>query len=99
MKPAILIRNAPQQPSCLEERFHDGDTAALKELLLIHQKGIYQHGLRLFFNRDIAADFVQDVFIRVYEKCKSYNPSRPFTPWFFTVATNLGRDRLRRKKE
>jgi RNA polymerase sigma-70 factor (ECF subfamily) len=94
-----LFKTAPMKSTCLEARFHQGNMAALQEIIQTYQRGIYQLGLRLFFNRDIAADFSQDVFIRAYEKCRSYNPSRPLKPWLFQVATNLGRDRLRRKKE
>ena len=99
MKLHSLLHPAPAETADLESRFHEGDMAALEEIILIHQRGIYRLGLRLFFNRDTAADFTQDVFIRAYEKCRSYNPSRPLKSWLYQVATNLGRDHLRRKKE
>lgn len=99
MNLTTLFQTAPIESDCLEARFHHGDMAALKEIIVTYQPGIYRLGLRLFFNREIAADFSQDVFIRAHEKCRSYNPSRPFKPWLYQVATNLGRDRLRRKKE
>lgn len=83
----------------LESRFRQGDMGALEEIIRTHQQGIYQLGLRLFCNRDTAADFAQDVFIKAFEQCRKYNSEKPFTPWLYTVATNLGRDRLRRKKE
>jgi RNA polymerase sigma-70 factor, ECF subfamily len=99
MKPPALFTTAAVEPDCIEARFHHGDMTALKEIIILHQRGMYRLGLRLFLDRDAAADFSQDVFIRAHEKCGSYNPSRPFKPWLYQVATNLGRDRLRRKKE
>jgi RNA polymerase sigma factor (sigma-70 family) len=86
-------------PKSLEARFQCGEMAALEEVLIQHQAGIYQLGLRLFFSREKAADFFQEVFIRISEKHKHYNPSRPLKPWLYQVAMNLGRDMLRRKQE
>jgi len=83
----------------VESRFRQGDMGALEEIIRLHQHGIYQLGLRLFCNRDAAADFAQDVFIKAFEKCRKYDSRKPLRPWLFTVAANLGRDRLRRKKE
>ncbi|MCK5219074.1 sigma-70 family RNA polymerase sigma factor, partial [bacterium] len=83
----------------LEARFAQGDMTALEEIMLTHQKGIYHLGLRLFASRDKAADFYQDVFIKIYEKRDHYNPMRPLKPWLYQVAINLGRDRLRQKQE
>jgi RNA polymerase sigma-70 factor (ECF subfamily) len=83
----------------LEARFVRGDMAAMEEIMLTHQKGIFQLGLRLFCSRDKAADFYQDVFIRIFEKRHTYHPGRPLKPWLYQVAMNLGRDWLRKKQE
>jgi RNA polymerase sigma-70 factor (ECF subfamily) len=56
-------------------------------------------GWRLFGRMEEAKDFAQDVFIRVYERRKQYDPSRPFQPWFYKVAMNLGREHMRRYRE
>ena len=94
-----FFQTSAGESDCLEVRFHKGDMRALREVIRMHQKAMYRLGLRLFFNREIAADFSQEVFIRAYEKCGFYNPARPLIPWLYRVATNLGRDWLRRKKE
>lgn len=94
-----VFKPAAHSSDTLEFRFLQGDMRALEEIIRMYQHGIYQLGLRLFCNRDTAADFAQDVFIKAFEKRRRYNPQKPFKPWLFTVATNLGRDRLRRKRE
>jgi RNA polymerase sigma-70 factor, ECF subfamily len=99
MKITDFFKSTPQDPSSLEARFSQGDMNALEEIMLTHQNGIYQLGLRLFSSRDKAADFYQDVFIRLHEKHQHYNPNRPLKPWIYQVAMNLGRDSLRRKRE
>ncbi len=99
VKIADFFKPATVHPTRLEERFQQGDMAALETIMHNHQKGIYQLGLRLFCDRDKALDFCQDVFIKAYEKCGRYNPALPLKPWLFQVAANLGRDHLRRKRE
>jgi len=91
--------SADGSPGIVERHFHEGNMEALKVIMQRHQRDIFQLGLRLFFNREKAADFCQEVFIRAYEKRKKYNPALPVKPWLFTLATNFGRDELRRKKE
>lgn len=64
MKLHILFKPPPPATEDLALRFHQGDMAALKEIILIHQKGIYRIGLQLFFNRDTAArKHRQDFFL------------------------------------
>jgi RNA polymerase sigma-70 factor, ECF subfamily len=94
-----FFKPATIQPMSLEQLFHKGDMNALESVMREHQKGIFGLGLRLLCDRDKAADFCQDVFIKAYEKCGSYDPARPLKPWLFQVAANLGRDLLRRKQE
>jgi RNA polymerase sigma-70 factor, ECF subfamily len=86
-------------PASLEARFKAGDMGAMEEIMILHERGIYQVGLRLFARADQAADFCQDVFIRIYEKRHTFNAGKPLKPWLFQVALNLGRDKLRRRRE
>jgi RNA polymerase sigma-70 factor (ECF subfamily) len=95
---SFLIPDQPE-PSSREARFVAGDMAAMEEIMALHERGIYQVGLRLFSRADMAADFCQDVFIHIYEKRHKFNPTKPLKPWLFQVALNLGRDRLRRRRE
>ncbi len=83
----------------LEARFAAGEMSAMEELMALHERGIYHLGLRLFASREAAADFCHDVFIRCFEKRHRFNPAKPLKPWLFQVAANLGRDRLRRRRE
>ncbi len=99
MKITDFFKSTLQDSASLEARFSQGDMNAVSEIMLTHQNGIYQLGLRLFSSRERAADFYQDVFIKLYEKHQYYNPIRPLKPWIYQVAMNLGRDRLRRKRE
>ncbi len=80
-------------------RFQAGDIEAFRMIIEHYQRKIFRLGLRFFGRTDEAADFAQDVFLRVFEQRGRYDPKRPFKAWFFKVATNLGRDRLRGRRE
>ena len=40
-------------------------------------------------------DVVQEVFIRVYQNIKSFDTTRPFSPWIYRIAHNLFANALR----
>ena len=40
-------------------------------------------------------DVVQEVFIRVYQNIKSFDATRPFSPWIYRIAHNLFANALR----
>lgn len=59
---------------------------------------VYGLGMRLFRNPEEAADFSQDVYLRILDKIGSFRgESRPST-WVYSVAMHLGLNRLRRMK-
>jgi RNA polymerase sigma factor (sigma-70 family) len=43
----------------------------------------------LWQNRELAEDLVQDLFLKIIKKPESYDPSRPFRVWVFSVAANM----------
>lgn len=43
-------------------------------------------------SRDDAEDLVQDAFHRALRALPSFDASRPFGPWFFTILRNVGRN-------
>ncbi|NIT67400.1 MAG: sigma-70 family RNA polymerase sigma factor [Gemmatimonadetes bacterium] len=48
-------------------------------------------------SRDGAEDLVQDAFHRALRALPSFDESRPFRPWFFTILRNLGRNAAERE--
>jgi RNA polymerase sigma-70 factor (ECF subfamily) len=49
--------------------------------------------------RDGVDDLVQETWLRVMERGKSYDGRSRFEPWLFTVARHLAIDFLRRRRE
>jgi len=83
----------------IARRFHDGDLEALENIVEAYQGAVFGIGMKMLGTVHDAKDFSQDVFMLVYEKRKRFDPERPFEPWFYKVAMNHGRERLRKRRE
>ena len=60
---------------------------------------IYSLGMRLFRNnQEDAMDFVQDAFLRAYDKWESFEGRSKRSTWLYSLALNLGLNRLSKKK-
>ena len=73
-----------------------GDPDALGALMARYQNRIYRYLLRLVRQPADADDLFQQTWLRVAEKIRSFDTSRDFDAWLFTLARNLAFDHLRR---
>ncbi len=74
-----------------------GDKEALRTLVEKYKKVAYRLALGLVGNRDDAHDISQEAFIRVYRSAATFDDSKPFLPWFYTIISNLCRTWLKRR--
>ena len=88
----------PIEPD-VRKRFREGDQDALRVIVERMQGPIYRLGLRMLGRAEDAQDLAQDAFVHAYERRERYDCERPFEPWFYRVASNLARERLRRHRE
>ena len=40
---------------------------------------------------------MQEAFLRIVRRCRQYDPSRPFSSWFYTILRNVCTDMLRHR--
>lgn len=73
-----------------------GHGEAFDELFRRFEAPAYAFFLRRTRSPDCARDLYQELFLRVHLARDSYDPRRPFTPWFFQIARNLLIDDRRR---
>lgn len=73
----------------LMERYAGGDVEAFDELFQRYERRAYVFFLRRTGSRERAQDLYQETFLRIHRARHLYDPSRPFTPWFFQVANRL----------
>jgi RNA polymerase sigma-70 factor (ECF subfamily) len=79
-----------------------GDPNAFRVLVERHSRELYDFVFRFTRSSAAAEDVVQEAFLQVHLSGDSFDPSRRFRPWLFTIAANKSRDWLRsrsRQKE
>jgi RNA polymerase sigma-70 factor, ECF subfamily len=77
-------------------RLRRGDLEALSALVARYQNRLYRYLLRLVRQQAEAEDLFQETWLRVATKIGTFDASRNFDAWLFTVARNLAFDHLRR---
>ncbi len=70
------------------ERCLRGEANAFEGILERYEKPVYNAIVRLGVNRDDARDLSQQVFLKIFERLRSYDPSRRFFSWLYRVAIN-----------
>jgi len=77
----------------------DRDVAVLQMLVEEYQDRLVRYLVYVLGRRDGVDDLVQETWLRVMERGKSYDGRSRFEPWLFTVARHLAIDFLRRRRE
>ncbi len=70
----------------------DGDAGAFPELVERYRNDLLHFLIRFMGGRAAAEDVFQEAFLQVHISSESFDPSRRFKPWLFTIAANKGRD-------
>jgi len=78
--------------------FRSGDPAAYRELVERYHDDLIRFLVRLVGDRAAAEDLFQETFLQVHQSADTFDTSRRFRPWLFTIAANKGRDLLRKRK-
>lgn len=82
----------------LIRRAQQGDNSAFEQLLLAHQKKVYNLCLRMAANPDDALDLSQEAFIKAWRALGQYQFEASFSTWLFRLTSNVCIDFLRQKK-
>jgi RNA polymerase sigma-70 factor (ECF subfamily) len=81
----------------LFERYRGGDRAAFRTIIERHQPELLRFLTRLVGDQAGAEDVFQEAFLQVHLAADTFDATRRFRPWLFTIAANKARDYLRRK--
>lgn len=74
--------------SKLYKGFIGGDEQSFRELYRDFSAMVFGVAMRYTRCKDDAQDVLQETFIKVYEKRKSYNTTFPIAPWIKKIAVN-----------
>ena len=75
-----------------------GDRAAQAALVNRNMPIVFRVAYRMLGDRAEAEDITQETFLRAWKILPDWQPKAKFSTWACTVALNLCRDRLRKKK-
>ena len=79
-------------------RFQKGDELAYVELVNRYRDRLMNFVFRFVGSFEEAEDIVQDTFVKLYQKKDYYRPISAFSTWIFTIASNLAKTELRKRK-
>ena len=69
-------------------RVQRGDKHAFDELARRYARRAFAVAYRILRHTQDAEDLVQDAFVGALDGIGSFDPSRPFAPWFFKIVVN-----------
>ena len=76
----------------------EGSERAFTELVGRYRSRVLNLVSRLLNDRESSDDISQEVFVRVYLHRKNYRRGAKFSTWLFTIAANLAKNEIRRRK-
>ncbi len=83
----------------LMRRIQRDDFTAFDKLVDRYKDRLVNVLFRMLNDRNEAEDLVQDTFLRVYKHRQDYDFTYCLSTWIYTIALNLAKNELRRKKK
>lgn len=82
----------------LIERIQNGDMVAFNTIVEKYKDRLMHVIVRMIQSQQEAEDIVQETFLRVYQHRQSFDFRHCFSTWIYTIALNLARNELRKRK-
>ncbi len=75
-----------------------GDRSAFSELVKRYEETVYRFSLKMCRDPAHAEEVLQDTFINVFRKLRSFDGKSKFTTWLYTIVTNNCLMKRRKRK-
>ena len=98
MAPLSEKRSLQPTDEDLIERFQNGDLYAFDLIVKRYKNQLLNFIYRFLGNQEEAEDLVQETFLRVYKNRRAYRKVAKFSTWIYTIAGNLAKTELRKRK-
>lgn len=82
----------------LIHRFQDGDIYAFDAIVNRYKDQLLNFAYRFLNNSEEAQDVVQETFLRIFRNKHAYREIAKFSTWVYTIAGNLAKTELRKRK-
>ena len=87
-----------QNEARLVKRAKQGDMHAFEELIIQHEKIVYNVALRMMNHSEDAKDISQEVFLKLWRTLAQYQFDAAFSTWLYRLTQNVCIDFLRKQK-
>lgn len=88
-----------EEDSILVRQCLDGNQKAFEELVDRYQRPVFNLAFRFTSDKEDAEDIAQTVFVKAFEKLKSFDPKYKFFSWLYKIAVNESINFLNRKRD
>ncbi len=78
--------------------FQRGDERGFHRLFQRYRGPLMNYLYRFTGNRAVAEELMQEVFLRLCRAAGTYEPRSAFRTWLYQIATNVGRNEVRRRE-
>ncbi len=75
-----------------------GNQAAIEMLVRQYETGVFKLALSIVGDEADANEITQETFIAALKSLRTYQERKTFKAWLFTIALNLSRSHLRKRK-
>ncbi len=82
----------------LMKKIEEGDEMAFAQIVRLYKGRIVNFLYQLTGDYEKAVELAQETFMRVYFKAKRYRPIAPVSSWIYTIASNLAKTEMKKKK-
>ena len=75
-----------------------GNSQVLSEIALLMQKILYSVGIMYFKNKEDTEDSIQELYIILYKKAKTFRQNTSASAWIMAIYKNWIKSQLRKRK-
>jgi RNA polymerase sigma-70 factor (ECF subfamily) len=94
----MTLAATESEPERIARGLRQRDVALLQTLVQEYQYRLVRYFIFLLGTRDPVDDLVQETWLRVLERGRSYDGESRFDPWLFAIARNLAIDHTRKRR-
>ncbi|HEY5255005.1 MAG TPA: RNA polymerase sigma factor [Acidobacteriaceae bacterium] len=94
----MTLAATESEPERIARGLRQRDIALLQALVQQYQYRLVRYFIFLLGARDPVDDLVQETWLRVLERGRSFDGESRFEPWLFAIARNLAIDHTRKRR-